>query len=419
MKMGQAELFRDFGILPEGASAPAGTIRAFISGGKILGQYIGTGLVALLGLAWVGLVAWTVPTLALKLVGCLAVIVGIATLIYLATHNDYRWVELDGQTLRARHLYTGRTVERSINDIESLHAIVYNLRTLQRLVTESLLGRVKGMEVRFSDGRTPLRILRSDPAMANALPLLAAIVYRMSEIRPLEMEVVPFAGAPLLRTISWEGESPGLPVPRPRKATLAALMGLSLMFGTLLGLCGMQQQERYDVGSLPLHTISLRSLIENGPGPNRHVRLTDVRPGGYAVQRENGKWQAVWVALFPSDVPRVREQAIGVVLSSESVSDEAQLARLFEGGSVNGMCSATPKSAWGATLGPNLLKANPGCQLSSAWLIEELNHPPDRRAVARFLLGSAACFAAALVLSAMVFRISSAGYAAGFGKNRP
>ena len=49
----------------------------------------------------------------LSVLGCAAALAGFGAFVYLATHNDYRWVELEGNTIRAGHLYTGRTIERS------------------------------------------------------------------------------------------------------------------------------------------------------------------------------------------------------------------------------------------------------------------------------------------------------------------
>src|SRR5262245_45216940 len=104
--------FRDFGIIPEDLQPPAEKIRSFLSTGAIVGQVIGTGIVSVLGVGLMVLFALTMP-LPLSLLGCAAALTGFGALVYLATHNDYRWVQLEGNTLRAKQLYTGRTIERS------------------------------------------------------------------------------------------------------------------------------------------------------------------------------------------------------------------------------------------------------------------------------------------------------------------
>src|SRR5205823_1130085 len=103
--------FRDFGILPADFVPPTATIRALFSPGRVIGQYIGTGLAVAVGLGLLVLVALTMP-LPMNALAAAAVALGFAVFIYLITHNDYRWVELEGNTLRAKHLYTGRMVER-------------------------------------------------------------------------------------------------------------------------------------------------------------------------------------------------------------------------------------------------------------------------------------------------------------------
>src|SRR5437879_689496 len=111
--------FRDFGILPEGQQPPPEKVRCFLSTARIVGQFIGTGIVSALGVGLTVLFALTMP-LPLNLLGCAAALTGFGAFVYLATHNDYRWVELDGNALRAKHLYTGRTIERSVDEIDSL-----------------------------------------------------------------------------------------------------------------------------------------------------------------------------------------------------------------------------------------------------------------------------------------------------------
>ena len=46
--------------------------------------------------------------------------------------------------------------------------------------------------------------MRADPAMTNARELIEAIVYRMSETREVQTELVNFAGNPLVRSIHWK-----------------------------------------------------------------------------------------------------------------------------------------------------------------------------------------------------------------------
>jgi hypothetical protein len=196
----QPDYFRDFGIIPYGVAPPPETVRCYLPWGHIIGQYVFTGVMAGFGIGIGTLFALTLP-LPANVLASAAALGGFGCLVYLATRNDYSWVELDGETLRARHLYTQRVIERSIDEIEDLLTLVFQIRTVTVRITESWLGRVRGIEIRFRDKRTPLRVCRADPKMRNAKTLIEAIVYRMSEIGEVDAEIIDLEGKPIIRRI--------------------------------------------------------------------------------------------------------------------------------------------------------------------------------------------------------------------------
>jgi hypothetical protein len=406
----QPDDFRDFGVLPQGTALPPEHVRSFLSTGRIIGQYIATGLVAAVGLGLAVLLALTMP-LPLNLLGSAAALAGFGTFVYLATHHDYRWVELDGKVLRAKHLYTGQVIERSIDDIECLGTMVYQVQTTETAVMEALLGRIKGIEVRFRDRRTPLRILRADPAMTHARELIEAIVFRMGEVREVDAEIVNFAGRPLVRHIHWKGERPTAPRGKGLKVSLCCFILLGLMFGPILGAIGVGENRRFVLGSVPAQEISLRNLIANGPGSNPHVVLTNFRFGGHVVETTKGNWSTVWVVLFPAgkvgQVPleQAEEQKeIQAVVSCNKIKNDAALVQFVQQGRVEGLCSERPGLTYG-TLRTELMNANPGAQMSSAWIIEELTELPNPGMIQVLFLGSAACYVLVLVLVMAVLRL--------------
>ncbi len=402
------DAFRDFGILPQQLQPPPQCVRSFLSQGRIVGQYIGTGLVAALGLGLATLLALTMP-FPLNLLGCAAALMGFGTFVYLATHNDYRWVELDGKTLRAKQLYTGRIIERSLEEIDSLGTMVYQIRREETEIIESMLGRVKGIEVRFRDRRTPLRILRADPAMTNAKELIEAILFRMGQIREVDAEIVEFVGKPLVRHIHWKGETPSAPPTKNLKICLCCIILMALMFGPILGFIGRAEKRLYLLGSVPPRTIALQTLIDNGPADNPHVVLTDFRFGGYIVETRNSGWSRVWIALFPAGKkdrlpgkPSEETKEIKAVLSSNAIPNEAALRQLLRQQRVTGICSDSP--GWsGGTLRTQLMESNPGAQLTSAWEITELKELPSADRIRNSFLGSAACYVVAIALAIVVF----------------
>jgi hypothetical protein len=403
----RAATFRDFGILPEGLAPPPDTIRSFLSTGRILGQYIGMGIAALLGLGLTALCALMMQP-PLSILACAATLTGFGVFILVATRNDYRWVELQDNTLSAKHLYTGRTIKRTVDEIQDLGTMGYPVRGIETAVIESVLGRVKGVEIRFRDGRTPLRILRADPAMTNAMELIEALLYRMKEIRELDCEIVDVAGQPLVRSIHWRGEQPNRPARRNLRVVLTCVGAMTLVFGILLGFWGLQEQERRAVGSIPPREIAIRSLIQDRAGANRHVTVTDFRAGSYVAQSDHGSWTNVWVPLFPAAARPDNHEEIKVVLSSRAIEDEAALMRLLQDGRVTGICSRVPRTSWGATLGPELVKANGGRRLVSAWEIKEMRKPPGAAWVMGLLISSAVCLTAVMVLAPVIVRMAVA-----------
>jgi hypothetical protein len=87
----QSLAFRNFGILPEGLPPPAEKIRACLSTGRVVGQYIGTALASGLGLFVLFALAMPLP---MSLLGCAATLAGFGAFLDLVTHHDDRWVEL-------------------------------------------------------------------------------------------------------------------------------------------------------------------------------------------------------------------------------------------------------------------------------------------------------------------------------------
>ncbi len=401
----QESSFRDFGILPVGLRPPADRVRCFLSTGRVVGQWIGTVLVASVGvvLAVVFLIFFPPP---LSLLGAAAAVVAFAAFVHLATHNDYRWIELDGTTLRARRLYTGRIIERSIDEIDCLGTMVYQVGGDTTAVIEGLLGRVKGVEVRFRDQRTPLRVLRADPAMTNAAELIEALLYRMRQQRELDTEVVNWVGKQLVRRVWWQGETPGKPPGKVLKLVLALLIFFALAFGGVCGAVWLRVQDQYEGGKLPPHEIDLRTLIEHGPGANRHVTITGYQPGGYVKESEGKLWTQVWVALFPAGARPEEFREIKVVVGSRRIPGEAVLRQWLSLGPITGICSAAPRTTWGTALGPLLSQANDGSTLRAAWSIAEVRELPSAAEVTGTWAGAVGGFAAVLILAALVFLIA-------------
>jgi hypothetical protein len=197
------EVFREFGVIPDRVAPPPTVVRAYFSTGHIVGQYIATGLITLFGLGAAVLFAFTIP-LPINLLAAPVPLAIAAGLAWVVGRNDYAWVELEGDTLRARHLYTGQVHERSIAEIDHLQTLVLQVQNLTTTIVNVWLGRVRGFMIHFRDRRRPLLVSRVDPKMTNAQQLMEAIVYRMSQRGEIDAEVVDHRGTPLIKRIYWQ-----------------------------------------------------------------------------------------------------------------------------------------------------------------------------------------------------------------------
>lgn len=204
----RSDLFRDFGILPVEGSRPPAQVRASFSTGQVVGQYIGTVVVSAFGLGMATILALFVTSFPANVFAATLALVLLGIVLYFATRNDYRWVEISGNLIRAKHLYTGRILERRVEEIKDLFTMTIPKTGLAAAIaakiTEAWLGRIKGIQIRFRDNRKPIPVMRSDPAMANAKELIEAILFRMSEINTLDLEVEVIDGKPLVRRIFFK-----------------------------------------------------------------------------------------------------------------------------------------------------------------------------------------------------------------------
>lgn len=390
--------FRDFGIIPDQLQPPPDVVRCYLSPGRIAGQYFATLLIAGVGAGLAALCFYYLPG-ALGLLGGSATVCGFGMLVYLGTRNDYRWIELAGEQLRARHLYTGGLVERPLAEVESLLTLVLSGASMEGQVIQALMGRVKGVQIQFRDGRTPLTVTRSDPAMTNGQQLIEAVVYRLSQLSELEPEIVDFDGAPLLRSMHRLGEPPPKQIGVGLKMTLGAFLFMGLAFGIIMGFLGLQEEDRLAISLQPPHEMTLAALIAQGPGANRHVAVTDFVPGGYVVETKNGSWSQAWAVLDPVGAAGGEIQA---VFSTKYVADEQALANMLNQPRLIVGCSAGRRSSWGATLGPELRKSNGDRPLNAAWDLDDLGTPPSPGMIAAIFATSYACFGVALALALIV-----------------
>lgn len=210
---------RDYGVLPAAGKIPVGQVRSELTRGNIFGQYLMTflmlggcagpflvfGIIA----AIVGLHSWgtkyAVLIIGLPVMGSLACFLVWVTMKVVNRSN--RWVELDGDIVRAKNLYTGKLTERRVAEIEEITTEVYLVANAAVRLTELFQGRVRGFAIKFPDLPEGIRVYR--PEMNNVEGLIQAIAAKMSEHGSVAPEVINFEGRPMIRRLVWEDRLKG------------------------------------------------------------------------------------------------------------------------------------------------------------------------------------------------------------------
>lgn len=127
---------------------------------------------------------------------CAAFFIGLT--VFVAARSN-RWVELDGDVIRAKNLYTGRIVEKSVWDTTEIMTEVFLVATTAIRVTEMFQGRVRGFAIRFPDLPKGIRVYR--PEMQNVAELIQAITARLQERGEVVPEIINFEGSPMVRRL--------------------------------------------------------------------------------------------------------------------------------------------------------------------------------------------------------------------------
>lgn len=200
--MQRDEILRTYGIVPQRTEPPKEAIRSRLTGINIFGQWLAFLMFGVSPLALAILLLIVVPVWEVKL--GLAAFFGFFGLLvgFLIARDVNEWVELDGNTLRWKHLFTRLVDERPVSELESIETLTLAFRTVTVKIVEGMYGRIKGFEFRFPHMKQGIRIFRADPSMTNVRELVEGVIARMYENGEVIPEVVDFEGAPLVRRLT-------------------------------------------------------------------------------------------------------------------------------------------------------------------------------------------------------------------------
>jgi hypothetical protein len=169
--------------------------------------------------------------------------------------------------------------------------------------------------------------------------------------------------------------------------SLAALAGL--VAGGILGVIGWQQRTIASLGRPEPQTIRLADLAGNGPGDNVHVTVTDFTLGErYVAETKRGRWNRVWVPLFPARSAQ-KPGEVRVVVKSFKIPDEEALRQLYQQAKLTGVITNSIHSLGSKEI-KELEQGYPGADFASALVVEEGREFPRQQKVFLTLGGAAA-----------------------------
>ncbi len=199
--MKREDVLRNYGLTPQRGASTRGPIRSSLSTSAIIGQWVAFFLFGispnLLGLVFLTLMP--APLMGISMGICFCLFGGIMG--YLIAHDVNEWVEIDGDTLRWRQLFTRQVDEHHVGELAEILTLTLAVRTLTVRIVEGIYGRIKGFEFRFPDMKRGVRVFRADPAMTNVRELLEAVITKMYEFGDVEPEVIELEGSPLIRRL--------------------------------------------------------------------------------------------------------------------------------------------------------------------------------------------------------------------------
>ncbi len=168
--------------------------------------------------------------------------------------------------------------------------------------------------------------------------------------------------------------------PRQAKIILGSLGSLLLLLGFIQMMMWRQHSGLANLAASDPQTITLQALIADGPGENRHVRITQFAfGGGYVEVDESNNYPKYWIPVYPAseeDAQNHLEDPGGpfhvLIVTEKKPQNGHRLDRHFaKAKPIEGVVTYEDGVRSWTTLGRQLLKMYPGTDLDHCLVIEE------------------------------------------------
>lgn len=106
-------------------------------------------------------------------------------------------------------------------------------------------------------------------------------------------------------------------------AVVVILVIVLLAAAGLSSLALWQEQTLASLASPTPQKITLQQLIDNGPGDNIHVTVTQLQFGlDWVYEEKNQRWERVWIPIYPDRNAELRKE-FRVIVRTSDTPDEA------------------------------------------------------------------------------------------------
>jgi len=175
--------------------------------------------------------------------------------------------------------------------------------------------------------------------------------------------------------------------------------------GIALFVQGYQQLKLYNVSSEHPRQITLRELVENGPGDNAHLLVSDfyLCTSAYIYEEKYGRCIRAWIPALPGDdeyalrldqaidddgiiegeFPLPADIKVIVLVNTESIEEIQQMSteKTIEGMIINEIESLSPEE------NRLLSESYPGIDFNRCWILRKGQRPPGKTKLMIFLGG--------------------------------